>query len=169
MPAPTIVIPVEDSSAGRRIYKDSAEDVLNQAFEELFNMLEAIPAGPQGERGPVGLQGERWIVGATREFAEGLVCQVGNAVYRRFPAANAVGLFRCLQNTTTNASNFPASLTSNSTWELILTVPRGDQGETGATGPMGPSPEIVEFNTDAEALAYSQANPSAIVISLEGL
>ncbi|WP_062560372.1 hypothetical protein [Paracoccus aminovorans] len=46
---------------------------------------------------------------------------------------------------------------------------RKELGEPGPPGPEGPSVEVVEFTTDAEAQAYSAANPTAIVISTEGL
>ena len=47
--------------------------------------------------------------------------------------------------------------------------PQGEVGPQGPVGPPGPSVEVVEFATDAEAQAYSAANPTAIVISTEGL
>lgn len=169
MPAPVVEFLVDESAAGRRIYKDEAEQAINEALENLWTMITNIPAGPQGTRGPVGPQGDQWIVGTPRAFAEGLVCVAGNAVYRYFPVSNTNALFRCLSSTTTNLANFPATPVSNATWELVVLVPGGAIGPQGETGPMGPSPAIVEFDTDAEALAYSTANPSAIVISMEGL
>ena len=178
MPAPTVEYEVHDTPQGRRIYKDEAEASMNRALENLFQLIGAIPAGPQGERGPTGQQGERWIVGGTREYAEGLQCVVGNAVYRRYTAQGLVGLFRCLQPTTTTAQNFPSSAVSNSAWELVLIVPQGDrgpegqrgqQGIQGARGNDGTSVEVREFTTDAAAQAYSLANPLAIAVSTEGM
>lgn len=62
--------------------------------------------------------------------------------------------------------------------------PKGDKGDPGDTGPAGadstvPGPKgdkgdpgaaavVVSFATDAEAQAYSAANPSAVVFSREG-
>lgn len=169
MPAPIVEFEVDESAAGRRIYKNEAEGAINAALENLWTLITNIPAGPRGLQGPVGPQGEQWIVGTPRVFAEGLQCVAGNAIYRYFPATNMNALFRCLSSTTTNLANFPATPVSNATWELVLLVPGGAQGVQGLVGPVGPSPEIVEFNTDAEALTYSTAHPTAIVISKEGL
>lgn len=169
MPAPIVEFEVDESAAGRRIYKNEAEMVINQALEQLYALIIGIPAGPVGPRGPVGPQGDQWVVGAPRAFAEGLQCVAGNVVYRYYPATNMNALFRCISATTINLANFPATPVSNATWELVLLVPGGAVGPRGEVGPMGPSPEIVEFPTDAQALAYSQANPSAIVISMEGI
>lgn len=174
MPAPVITIPVQETSAGRRIFKDEAETEFNRAYAELFNLIAAIPAGPQGERGPAGAQGLAWIVGSVREFAEGLDCVVGNAIFRRYPGSNMTALFRCLQNTTTNISNFPATPVSNAAWNLVLIVPWGErglqgvQGIQGIQGIQGESAEIIEFATDVAAQAYSASHPLALVISTEG-
>lgn len=184
MPAPTVELNIQNTPMGRRIYTDQVEDSINNAVSELYTLISQIPAGPQGERGPAGIQGERWIVGATREYAEGLTCVTGNAVYRRFPGLNMVGLFRCLQPTVINNLNFPASLVSNSSWELVLAIPGGERGEQGLRGEQGEqglqglpgvdgvdgiSPEILTFATRAEAISASQANPDALVISTEGM
>lgn len=174
MPAPVIELPVEETSAGRRIYKDEAEATFNVAFSELFNLIAAIPAGPEGARGPIGLTGASWVVGTPREFAEGLTAVTGNLIYRRYPASSVTALFRCLQATTTSNANFPATPVSNAAWELVLIVPWGDrglqgiQGVQGIQGTPGLSAEVVEFDTDAAAMAYSVTNPAAIVISTEG-
>ena len=171
MPAPTVNYEVHNTPQGRRIYKDEAEASMNMALENLFQLIGNIPAGPQGERGPTGAQGERWVVGGTREYAEGLQCVVGNAVYRRYSAQGVVGLFRCLQPTTITAQNFPSSAISNSAWELILIAPQGDrgiEGPRGLQGIPGVSVNVVEFATDAEAMAHSTSNPLDIVISTEG-
>ena len=174
MPAPVITIPVQETSAGRRIFKDEAETEFNRAYAELFNLIAAIPAGPQGERGPAGAQGPAWIVGSVREFAEGLDCVVGNVIFRRYPGSNMTALFRCLQNTTTNNSNFPATPVSNAAWNLVLIVPWGErglqgvQGIQGIQGIQGESAEIIEFATDVAAQAYSASHPLALVISTEG-
>lgn len=175
MPAPVIELPVEESSAGRRIYKDEAEEALNVAFAQLFDTIAAIPAGPVGERGPVGAQGERWVIGTPREYAVGLACVVGNVIYRRYAGTSVTALFRCLQATTTSDANFPSSAVSNAAWELLLIVPWGErglqgiQGIQGPTGATGTSANVVQFDTDAEAIAHSTAHPLDFVISIEGV
>ena len=173
MPAPVVEFPVQETSAGRRIFKNEAEAQINLAFDALWELVSRIPAGPQGERGAVGPQGERWIQGV-REFAEGLQCVTGNGIYRRYPGQAVTALFRCLQPTTTNSLNFPSTAVSNAAWEVVMIVPWGERGPQGVIGNQGPrgepgfSSEIVEFDTDAAALAYSAANPLALVISTEG-
>lgn len=175
MPAPVVEFPVVETSAGRRIFTGEAEAVFNGAFQALFDMLAAIPAGPQGERGATGDRGERWVIGTPQPYAEGIAAVVGNVVYRRFTGSAATGMFRALQPTTITAANFPTSLVSNAAWELILVVPdgargpQGDRGPQGLQGEPGDSSEIVEFPTDAQAIAYSLANPLALVISNEGM
>lgn len=191
MPAPIIEFPIEETSAGRQIYKDEAEAQINTAFGTLWNLIAAIPAGPQGERGAVGPQGERWIQGV-REFTEGLQCVTGSGVYRRYPGQAVTALFRCLQPTTTNNLNFPSTAVSNAAWEVVMIVPwgergqqgiqgvqgiqgpQGEQGEQGLQGVPGPTgadgstPVVIGFATDAEAQAHSTTNPDDLVYSTEG-
>lgn len=170
----TVEFEVVNTPAGRGIVKEDAEDQLNSAFSELFSLIAAIPSGPQGERGPTGPTGPRWVIGVPRSYQAGLSFVEGNVIYRLFPASNTTGLFRANSSGTTSEANFPATPVSNSVWELILTVPwgqqgpQGVQGEQGIQGIPGESAEIIEFNTDAAAQAYSAANPLAIVISTEG-
>lgn len=174
MPAPEIVLPVVETSAGRRIFTGDAERIFNDAFQMLFDMLAAIPAGPRGERGATGERGERWVIGTPQQFAEGINAVVGNVIFRRYPGQAVTAMFRALQPTTTTQANFPAAAQSNAAWELILTVPdgqrglTGDRGAQGIRGEQGESSEIIEFDTDAAARAYSLANPLALVISTEG-
>lgn len=172
MPAPTVNIPVTDTSNGRRIFKEEAEAEFNDAFGALYDFMLNIPAGPRGEQGIQGIQGERWIVGPVRAYAVGLECVVGNAVYRTFSSSNITVLFRAIQNTTINANNFPTGAASTANWEAVIVAmagPQGSQGIQGLQGVQGNSASVVEFATDAQAAAYSAANPLAIVVSTEGL
>ena len=174
MPAPIIEFPVEETSAGRQIFKDEAEAQINMGFNSLWNLIAAIPAGPQGERGAVGPQGERWIQ-TVREFAEGLQCVTGNGIYRRYPGQSVTALFRCLQATTTNNLNFPSTAVSNAAWEVVMIVPWGERGQQGIQGVPGPagadgsSIVVIGFATDAEAQAHSITNPDDLVYSTEGV
>lgn len=171
MPAPEIEFPVTDTAGGRRIFVDEANEALNLAFLQLWNLIANIPAGPQGIRGEKGDQGDRWIIGSPRLYAIGLQCVAGNAVIRTFAGANTTALFRATQSTTINENNFPTSPASTAGWEMILYAVAGPQGVVGPQGDRGPqglSAEVVEFPTDAQAQAYSASHPLAICISTEG-
>lgn len=166
MPAPTITIEITDTASGRRAYVNQTEQAINMALANLFDLIQAIPAGDQGDQGDIGPTGPAWIVGSPREFAVGLTCVVGNAVFRRFDTEGVTGLFRCVQDTTTTEGNFPSTTVSNSSWELVLIVNQGPEGPASTEpGPAGDSAEIVEFASDAEAEAYVTANELAIAFS----
>lgn len=171
----TVEFDVVNTPAGRGIIKEDAEGQINAVFANLFDLIAAIPSGPQGERGPTGNAGPRWVIGVPRSFQTGLTFVEGNVIYRLFPASNTTGLFRANSSGTTSEANFPATPVSNASWELVLTVPWGErgiqgiQGIQGVQGEPGDSAEVVTFDTDAEAETYSANNPLAIVISTEGM
>ncbi|MTH62120.1 hypothetical protein [Paracoccus litorisediminis] len=147
MPAPTVDFEVVTTSSGRRIAVGQATESINLGMAALFQLIEAIPAGPQGPS---------WGVGAPRAYAEDLACVVGSIVWRQFPTQRLACVFRSLAVQTTSAANFPASPAANAGWDLVLAVPFGE------------SAEIVEFATDSAAIAYSTAHPLALVISTQG-
>lgn len=174
MPAPEVEFVVEDTSAGRRVFLDQATGSVNAALQQLFELIANIPAGPIGPQGLVGPTGPAWITGTPRAYAEGLVCTLGNIIYRQIPSQRLTAVFRCTVPNTITSINFPAVAASNANWELVTFAPWGEVGEQGPQGIQGiqgvtgNSATIVQFATDAEAIAYSTANPLAFVISTEG-
>ena len=175
--------------------EESMNSALSVLFEELQNIPEGPQGprgeqglqGPQGEVGPQGLQGPQGEKGDPGfnwrgTWSSSAVYNESDAVvYCVDPVNGPCAVYYCLVD---GASvSIPSSTPEQ--WQVIVMGQRGIQGIQGIQGEVGPqglqgiqgpqgiqgepgeSVEVVERETDAEAIAYATANPLAIVISTE--
>lgn len=63
MPAPIVTIQVNETTNGRRAFKEQVEASLNNAVAALYDEIQDIPSGPRGEQGLQGEKGEKGDTG----------------------------------------------------------------------------------------------------------
>ena len=90
MPAPIVTIQVNETTNGRRAFKEQVEASLNNAVAALYDEIQDIPSGPrgeqglQGEKGDTGEKGKQGIQGPKGENGEAPVITVAEDTPRSY-------------------------------------------------------------------------------------